>query len=93
MAVDTHALQQRRVFHLWPEHQEVLVLFLACRTQWRTGFAGAIGLDYAGVESLNRMRRLVPRERLPDVVAELQVIESETLAEWNRQRRASERRA
>lgn len=93
VAVDDSATANRpRVFHLWPEHQDVLTLFLACRTQWRTGFAGVIGLDYAGVESILRMRRLVPRARVPEVIAELQIIESETLAEWSRQRQAAERR-
>lgn len=94
VAVDDPATaNQPRVFHLWPEHQEVLGLFVASRTQWRTGFAGAIGMDYAGIEALNRMRRLVPRQRLPEVMAELQVLEAETLAEWSRQRRAAEQRS
>jgi hypothetical protein len=82
-----------RLFYLWPEHQEVLGVFLAARTQWRAGFAGALGLDYAGVEALVRMRRLVPRTRLPDVIAELQILEAETLAEWGRQRAAVQARA
>ncbi len=52
MAVDDAAAAHKpRVFYLWAEHQDVLAVWLACRTQWRTGFAGAIGLDYAGVEA------------------------------------------
>lgn len=39
------------------------------------------------------MRRLVSRPRLPDVLAELQVLEAETLQEWGRQRQAAEQRA
>ena len=94
MAVDEAGRGRRdQVFHLWPEHQEALSVFLAARTQWRAGFAGAIGLDYAGVEALVRMRRLVPRARLPDVMAELQLLEAETLAEWSRQRASTLARA
>lgn len=90
VAVDrTDRARAQQLFHLWPEHQDVLGVFLACRTQWRAGFAGAIGLDYAGVEALVRMRKLVPRARLPDVIAELQILEAETLAEWGRRRDAA----
>lgn len=81
------------MFHLWPEHEQSLGVFAACRTQWRMGFDGPTGLDYAGVEALIRMRRLVPRPRVPEVLAELQILEDETLAEWRRQRQAKERSA
>lgn len=94
MAIEPEVASRRaQLFHLWPEHQEVLGVFLCCRTQWRAGFSGAIGLDYAGVEAIVRMRRLVPRARLPDVIAELQILEAETLAESSRQRAAVQARA
>jgi hypothetical protein len=80
-------------FYLWPEHQDAFGLFIQCNTQWRYGSSGITGLDYSGVEALIRMRRLVPRQRLPDVLAELRVLEDETLAEWGRQRSAAERSA
>ena len=80
------------VFHLWPEHELAFGIFLACRTQWRVGgLGGAIGLDYAGVEALIRMRRLVPRQQLPEVMGDLQVLESATLAEWQAERERKER--
>jgi hypothetical protein len=92
-AVDEPSTRQQRVFYLWREHEEAVRVFLACRTQWRVGFDEPTGLDYAGVESLIRMRRLVQRPRLPEVLAELQILEDETLAEWRRQRKASDRSA
>lgn len=52
---------------------------------------GALGLDYAGVEALIRMRRLVPRQQLPEVMADIQVLEAATVAEWQAQREAKER--
>ena len=52
---------------------------------------GALGLDYAGLEALIRMRRLVPRQQVPEVMADIQVLESATLAEWQAQREAKER--
>ncbi len=88
MAVDSSDRKTKPpVFYLWPEHQEALGVFLASRTQWRTGFDSVTGLDYAAVEALIRMRRLVPRSRMPEVMAELQILEDETLAEWSRRRK------
>jgi hypothetical protein len=93
VAVDPASTRRQPLFFLWPEHEEVLGVFAACRTQWRVGFDGPTGLDYAGIESLIRMRRLVQRPRVPEVLAELQILEDETLAEWRRQRQAKERSA
>ena len=52
---------------------------------------GALGLDYAGVEALIRMRRLVPRQQLPEVMADIQVLEAATVAEWQDERERKER--
>lgn len=76
---------------MWPEHEQAFGVFVASRTQWRAGLESVTGLDYAGVEALIRMRRLVPRNRMPEVMAELQILEDETLAEHRRQRKAKER--
>jgi hypothetical protein len=80
------------VFHLWPEHEAAFTVFIACRTQWRLApMGGALGLDYAGVEALIRMRRLVPRQQLPEVMADIQVLEASTVAEWQAERERKER--
>ena len=51
---------------------------------------GALGLDYAGVEALIRMRRLVPRQQLPEVMADLQIRESAPPEEWKAERQRNE---
>ena len=51
----------------------------------------ALGLDYAGVEALIRMRRLVPRQQLPEVMGDIQVLEAATVAEWQAERERKER--
>ena len=38
-----------RVYKIWPEHEEAVLLFLRCHTQWRTGSNGVVGLDYGVV--------------------------------------------
>jgi hypothetical protein len=51
-------------------------MFLRCQTQWRTGPAGLIGLDYLAVDLLCRLYGATdPAELLED----LQVIEGEVL--------------
>ena len=46
-------------FGVWPEHREVVELFMACATQWRVidGVRGTrfAGLDYTGVDVAMRM--------------------------------------
>lgn len=82
-----------RVFHLWPELQASLLAWFAVQTQWRVGALGATGLDYAGVEALLRLRRLGGgRRRTAQLLADLQVMERATLAEWARQREQRDRR-
>ena len=83
-----------RVFYLWPELQPVLLAWVCVQTQWRTGMAGATGLDYAGVDAIVRTRRLARgRRRCAQLMADLQVMERAALDEWARQRQHQERRA
>lgn len=82
-----------KVFYLWPEHQRTLELWLLCGTQWRVGGNVATGLDYAGVESLMRTRRLAQGRRAARLMGELQIMERATLAEWARLREAQQHRA
>lgn len=39
------------VFYLWPENVPAFSVFRQLRTQWRIGWAGPTGLDYAAVVS------------------------------------------
>jgi hypothetical protein len=60
-------------------------LWLAAQTQWRSGMAGATGLDYGGVEALMRLRGL-PRSQRAERFAEVQVMERAALAAWAEKR-------
>lgn len=62
------------------------------QTQWRVGAIGFTGLDYQGVESLVRMRRLARGKDLAACIADLQIMEAAALAEWARQREQREQR-
>ena len=33
-------------FMVWPEHEDVVLTFVRCQTQWRSTAGGVIGLDY-----------------------------------------------
>lgn len=63
---------------VWPEHWQALELFTCMLTQWRTGFNGATGLDYAAlpvVFELNGIEKEQQRERFD----ELQIMERAAL--------------
>lgn len=89
-APDGAARPAPKLFHLWPEHQRTLQVWLLCQTQWRVGGNVATGLDYAGVEALLRIKRLAPR-RNAKLMDELQIMERATLAEWAQQRQQQAR--
>lgn len=72
-------------FWLWPEHVAALRLWLQLGTQWRTGMAGATGLDYTAVESVFRIQGIRGADRR-ERFADLQVLELGTLKVWADQR-------
>jgi hypothetical protein len=43
------AVTQPQHFDVWPEHEDAVMLFLQCQTQWRVGGSGVVGLDYGVV--------------------------------------------
>ena len=43
---------------LWPDLAAPFDLFMACQTQWRTGFNGPTGLDYTGVTVVARVMQI-----------------------------------
>lgn len=55
---------------VWPEHWVALELFTQLLTQWRTGFNGATGLDYAVlpvVFDLNGIEKDQQRARFDEI--------------------------
>jgi hypothetical protein len=69
-------------YQLWPEHAEVVDLFLRCMTQWRPTSNGVIGLDYGVVLQLASLYKISD----PAVVLEdLQVMELHARAQINKQ--------
>lgn len=57
---------------LWPEHADVLSLFMRCITQWRSGGNGVLGLDYGVVL---QMASLYQIQDLARVMEDLQIME------------------
>ena len=51
-------------------------LFLLCNTQWRIGNTGPHGLDYAGVETVARLRGI---DLTAELFGKIQYLESEYL--------------
>jgi hypothetical protein len=59
-------------YKLWPEHSEVVDLFLRCMTQWRTTRNGVMGLDYGVVLQLASLYEIGDHRK---ILEELQVME------------------
>ena len=59
-------------YNLWPEHSEVVNLFLRCTTQWRTTSKGVMGLDYGVVLQLASLYEISDHRK---ILEELQVME------------------
>jgi hypothetical protein len=66
---------------LWPENESAVRLFRAMLSQWRVGFAGPTGLDYAAVPVVACALRLRGRA-LQSAFAGMQVMEAEALRLW-----------
>jgi hypothetical protein len=67
------AILAPKVYHIWPEHMEVLSLFLRCITQWRCSSNGVIGLDYGVVLQMASLYQIT--EDLAGVMEDLQIME------------------
>lgn len=63
---------------VWPENRQAVIVFVAMRTQWRVGPAGATGLDYSVLPEVWRRTKTAPADR-NDVFASLQVLEGAAL--------------
>ncbi len=68
-------------FEVYPEHHEVVTLFVHCATQWNVGFSGRTGLNMQAVETIARAMR-VPFDSV--LVKSLQLMEITTLNEIQR---------
>ena len=55
------------------------------QTQWRHGFEGKTGLDYAGIGFVMERRR-VKRSARDGLFAQIQIMERAALGEWAEQR-------
>lgn len=62
-----------QTFEVWPEHEPVVTLFLQVQTQWRTGGAGVVGLDYGVVLQIMDLYAVENRRQ---TLEDLQVMES-----------------
>lgn len=73
-------------YWLWPENEEAFGFWLSVQTQWNVGMAGAIGLNYPGVETCLRMRGLKKKAQ-QNLFLLIQMMERACLEEWARQRK------
>jgi len=72
--------------YLWPDNVITWNLFQAVSTQWIVGAAGAVGLNYPGVEMVMRNWR-ISRNDAQRVFSEIQAMERATLIAWSESRK------
>lgn len=69
---------QGEATEIWPDNLQAVNVFIAASTQWRTGAAGATGLDYTALESTMRMMG-VKRKEHGEVLEDVRVLEDTAL--------------
>lgn len=70
---------------IWPDNLPSVNVFIAMSTQWRTGMAGATGLDYGALPAVLRLTA-VPRAQWPEVFESIRVLEDAALEVMRRKR-------
>lgn len=70
---------------IWPEHLEVVRIFVRLDTQWRIGMAGPIGLDYTAAYPLID-RATTTSQEWSEMLDDLRVLEAEALDTMREQR-------
>jgi hypothetical protein len=71
-------------FMVWPEHEDAVLTFIRCQTQWRSTGGGVIGLDYGVVFQVMALYDVTDRRT---VLEDLQVMENQAVEVINRRAR------
>ena len=71
--------------YIWPENESAWQAFHQLHTQWRTGMAGATGLDYAGVRAHLELSGIGQR-RMRALWPGIQAMERAVLGVWEEER-------
>jgi hypothetical protein len=83
---DASALPERLTkpveFEVWPEHEDAVMMFLRCQTQWRTTSSGVMGLDYGVVLQLMDLYAVGMKRQ---VLEDLQVMEGRARELFNKE--------
>jgi hypothetical protein len=69
------------------DNEPAWALWSACRTQWRIGMAGPVGLDYCAVEAAMRMTG-VARNRRAGLFGDLRLVEATVMRVWAQEPKA-----
>jgi hypothetical protein len=72
---------KRKEYEVWAEHEDAVLMFLRCQTQWRTTSAGVMGLDYGVVLQLMDLYAVSSRRQ---VLEDLQIMEAHARDLYNK---------
>ncbi|UOP05871.1 DUF1799 domain-containing protein [Alysiella crassa] len=71
---------------VWAHHWQAVELFQQMSSQWRMGFGGAVGLDYAVLFKLMDLQGIEKSRKL-ELLAQIQVCESAALDIFHRDKK------
>jgi len=69
-------------FEIWPDNWLTVEVFISMETQWRTGVAGATGLDYGVLRDVMALRG-VPEADQSELFDWVRVMEGEALRQMH----------
>ncbi len=69
---------------LWPDCALPVNVFIAMSTQWRTGMAGATGLDYSALPAVMQLVG-IPKAQQASVFDDLRVLEDAALEQMRKE--------
>lgn len=84
--VESVHLAKTGICYIWPENHEIWRIWNRLQTQWRVGFFGRTGLDYAGVTAYLRDVWRVKDRNFAHIFMCIQTMEMAVLEEWEKKR-------
>lgn len=92
LQADRPVIQAPTIAVLWPENVGCWRVWCSVQTQWRVGFAGATGLDYAAVWAV--LDKTGPRQRRMrrEWFEHIQSMESAAMDAWAERREREKRK-
>lgn len=79
-------LRKADTVEIYPCNWITLEVFIDLQTQWRTGMAGATGLDYSALPAVMDLRGIIKLKDRKRIFSGIRIMESAVLKLWSERR-------